>query len=168
MSRLEKITERVSPILSQHGCNAVQITFRREKPGWVLRLLIERIDCDLDSGSGIDHKICSTVSREIGEDLEEADFLDQTYTLEVSSPGIERPLVGPKDYTRFAGRRATVKTVAPVDGRKVFTGVIESCDSETLSIRVDDGVSAKIPLERITKANLVFDPDRVGTNAGEK
>lgn len=147
----------VLPVLERFGCGLVLGTFRREKGGRVLRLLIERIDADVDRGSGVDVKLCSSVSRDVGAALDVEDVIDGNYTLEVSSPGIERPLVQPSDFDRFKGRLATVQTRKAMEGRRRFKGTLSGLRQGAILITVAKGEEVAIPWENVKKANLVFE-----------
>ncbi len=150
---IEKI---VLPVLDRQGLDLVVGTFRREKSGKVLRLLIERKGADPDTGSGVDVGLCAAVSREIGAALDVSDVVPEAYTLEVSSPGIERPLIRLEDFKRFIGRRASIKTRKPVQGRKTFKGRLNGV--EDAAVLIDIGKqNIAIPSDVIKNANLVFE-----------
>ncbi len=140
---VEKIEQIARAVASRHGCDLVDTSFRREASGWVLRVLIDR-----PSGVGVD--VCAEVSRDLSAELDVQDLIEHAYTLEVSSPGMDRPLKGPGDFRRFQGRRARVKTTQPVAGRRNFDGeivsVCEGDDSVELSV---DGQKFTIPLAAI-------------------
>ena len=101
-------------------------------------------------------KDCVQVSRELGQLLDVEDFIPYSYHLEVSSPGLDRPLKRREDFERFIGSRARVRLSEPVEGRKNFRGEIMGCDEEGVSLRVE-GKVYKIPFSSVAKANL--DPD---------
>ncbi len=168
VSKLDKIEAVVKPLIERHGCELVLSIFQREGPGWVLRLLIERKGLGADCGSGVDHQLCASISRDAGTALEVEDIIEQAYVLEVSSPGIERPLVRESDFERFAGRLAKVKLYRSIDGKKRFSGVINGICAGEVKITTDGGDVVVVPFEAIAKANLVFDPQRAKANVGEK
>jgi len=168
MSKLDEIERVALPVVERHGCELVQVSFNREAQGRVLRLLVERKGSDPATGSGVDHALCASISRELSDAVEAWDSADAPLVLEVSSPGIERPLVRPADYERFAGRPVRMRTIRVVDGRKRFTGLLGGLDAGAVTVLLDDGGRAVIPLELITKANLVFDPGGVKVKAGEE
>ncbi len=148
----------VLKILDRYTCDLVQGTFRREKAGLVLRLLIERRDSDPDKGSGVDLKLCTSISRDLGTELEVEEIIDRPYTLEVSSPGIERPLVEPRDFTRFTGRSIVLRTTRSINGRRRFLGRLEGLENKGVTITTSSGKSVTIPSELVKKANLVYEP----------
>jgi ribosome maturation factor RimP len=156
-TRIEAV---VLPILDRYETDLVLGTFRREKSGQVLRLLIERRGSDPATGSGVDVFLCAAVSRDVGAALDvEETFLD-AYTLEVSSAGIERPLVRLEDFERFAGRKATIKTRRAIEGRKKLTGVLDDPRGEEIVITLGGGKSISVPYEAVAKAHLVFEMNK--------
>jgi ribosome maturation factor RimP len=123
----------------------------------VLRLLIERQGADPDTGSGVDVGLCASVSRELSAVLDVSDPVAGSYTLEVSSPGIERPLVRQSDFERFIGKVASIKTSVPVLGRRTFKGRLKGVKNGAVLLEGADNQSIAIPGDVIKKANLVFE-----------
>jgi ribosome maturation factor RimP len=108
----------------------------------------------LDRDGGIDLEAIGEANAWISEALEESPPVQGPYVLEVSSPGVDRPLRGRRDFERYVGTRATVKTLAPIDGRKRFTGPIAGTTEERVQISCDGGTTYEIPFDAIAKANL--------------
>jgi ribosome maturation factor RimP len=162
-----KIEAVVLPIISRYGCNLVLGSFHREKNGYVLRLLVERIDATPEKGSGVDVGLCASISRDIGTALEVEETIEKKYVLEVSSPGIERPLVHIKDYTKYQGRTAVLKTKRAIEGQRRFKGTLEAAGDGIVTVRMRGGQTVAIPHDFIAKANLVFEPKGFETNAGD-
>jgi len=146
---ISRLTTLLEPVVTELGLELVEIQFRREASGWVLRLIIDK-----EAGVSLDD--CTEVSQEVGRLLEVEDPIDHSYRLEVSSPGLERPLRREKDYLRFVGRKAKIKTKEPVDGQRVFIGTIEQFHDRVLTLETDRG-KMSLPLDMIAKARLVFD-----------
>ncbi|HUT79281.1 MAG TPA: ribosome maturation factor RimP, partial [Polyangia bacterium] len=146
----------------------VLATLRREGTGFTLRLVVEKRGSDPAVGSGVDHRLLASVSRDFGTALDAADVIDSAYDLEVSSPGIERPLVKVEDFVRFRGREVSISTRKPVNGHRRFYGVIGPVSGDELSIELEDGAVVQVAHGDVVRANLVFDPDRIGAKAGEK
>ena len=125
----------------------------RAGPAWVLRVFVDR-----PGGVTIDH--CQELSRTIEPLLDVEDFIEPAYNLEVSSPGVDRPLRKAADFERFAGQRAHVKTFAPVDApagpRKNWTGTLRGFADGAVLIEVDGAVH-RIPHDKIAKAHLEYD-----------
>ena len=140
----------VTPVLADAGCELADIEFRRESRGWVLRFYIDR-----PGGVTIDD--CALVSRQLSAILEVEDPIDSGYTLEVSSPGLERPLTRDQDFIRFRGSRAKIKLEEPLEGRRVFTGRIEGLDDDKVVLGLDDK-EVRLPLEKIVRARLLLQP----------
>lgn len=136
----------VLPVLDELGFELVEVQFRREQRGWVLRLTI-------DSRDGVSLDDCAAVSREVSQLLDIEDFIDQAYSLEVSSPGLDRPLKSMADFRRFIGRRARVKTIEPIDGQYVLIGTIKHAAGETVTLDVDR-MEVNIPILQVSKARL--------------
>jgi len=147
----KKIVARVwgvaEPLCLDEGMELVFIEFRRESQGRVLRLYIDKQD-------GVTLNDCALVSRQLG------DILDVTledvgpYSLEVSSPGTNRPIGRPQDYNRFIGQRVHIKTRQPIDGRKNYRGVLRGIDEGVVTV-LCDSEEFHIPLEEISIARLV-------------
>ena len=181
----ERLVEAALPIVAVQHCELVSLEFRREPVGWVLRLFIEALGHDPRKAvGGVTLAQCSKVSRDLGMALEVAELIDHAYNLEVSSPGLERPLVKPADYARFLGMRAKVQLSKAIDAhpnRKVYRGEIlamrETGSGATLgaspeiAFREDDVGEVTLPFDRIAKANLVVDEykpaPRPGKGAGK-
>jgi len=122
----------------------VEIVDVQLAPGELMRVLI-------DHPRGVDHELCSTVTAILRP------YLDR-YSIEVSSPGIPRPLVKPAHYVRNIGRAIQVKTVEPLDGRRTFTGVLRDADEERIALAVEDRPDeVVIPLGIVRKSHLVED-----------
>lgn len=146
----EEVERYVSSLLPSLGLELVEVQFRREGNGWVLRIYI-----DCEDGVTLDH--CTEVSRDLSGYLDVEDLIDHPYNLEVSSPGIERPLKKLADFRRFAGRKAKVKLSEPVDGQKVFIGDIlpaRDGENETIELELEGGGSVRFMFEKINKARL--------------
>lgn len=137
------------PIAADFGLELVEVQFRREATGWVLRVII-------DSEAGVSVDDCANVSREVSRILEVEDPIEQSYNLEVSSPGLDRPLKTERDFVRSRGRKVKIITRDPAGGRNEFTGVIEDFADNTVFLDTAEGAE-QIPLARIAKAKLLID-----------
>lgn len=134
------------PVLVELGLELVEVQYRREQSGWVLRLII-------DKQEGVSLDDCTAASREIGQLLDIEDFIDQAYNLEVSSPGLDRPLKSMADFQRFVGRKAKIKTAEPIGGERVFVGRIQQTSGDTIILEIG-GTELRIPFEQVSKARL--------------
>ncbi|MCL7487275.1 MAG: ribosome maturation factor RimP [Desulfobulbaceae bacterium] len=145
---LAAIEEYAASVLDSMGIELVEVQYRREGHGWVVRLYIDR-----EEGVTIDD--CAAVSREISTWLDVEDLIEHAYHLEVSSPGLERPLKKVKDFERFAGRKARVKLRVPLNEQKVFIGIIDRVDEENVVLDVD-GKPMSLLFDNIAKARLLL------------
>lgn len=134
------------PVLEEMGLELVEVQYRREQSGWVLRLIIDKQD-------GISLEDCAAVSREISQLLDIEDFVDQAYNLEVSSPGLNRPLKSMADFKRFTGRKAKIKTIEPLAGEHVFIGRIKKTEGETIILEIGRKEVA-MPFSQVARARL--------------
>ncbi len=126
----------------------VEIQFRREGHGWVLRLFIDK-----EGGVAIDD--CVAVSREISAYLEVEDLIDHAYHLEVSSPGLERPLKKRDDFIRFAGKLVRIKLREPAAGQRVLIGTLQGMEGDSVVLALD-GETVRVDMENISKARLTL------------
>lgn len=146
---VRRLTELAVPVVEDLGCELVELQFRREAPGWVLRLIIDNAN-----GVGIDD--CARISREVAHLLEVEDPIEHAYSLEVSSPGLDRPLKREKDFVRCKGKKAKVVVREPIDGQNQCIGLIEDVTQESVTLRTDHG-TMEIPFTRMKKARLVIE-----------
>ena len=137
-----------TPLLESMGLELVEIQFRREGHGWVLRFYI-------DSEQGVTLDDCASVSREVATWLDVEDLIEQAYHLEVSSPGLERPLKKQADFERFSGRKARIKLKEPRDERRVFIGILGPVQENEVTLLVDEK-PVKIAFEEIARARLIL------------
>ena len=157
----ERIREIVGRVTDEHGVEHVHT-----EVGVVGRQAAVRVF--IDKPGGVTHEDCSTVSHHVGTVLDVEDFISSTYTLEVSSPGLERGLYNRADYERFAGKQAKVRTRDAINGQRNFRGRIVSVEGDTVAF--DDVVSGRValPIEGIKKANLEIDVEEEFRRAEER
>jgi ribosome maturation factor RimP len=152
---VDQIREAALPILDSLGFELVDLEFRKEGSGMVVRLFI-------DKPGGILLDDCSAVSHELSELLDVEEIVPCNYNLEVSSPGLNRPLTKPADYDRYVGKLVKVRTYEMVaddagNRRKTFLGQLEGLRDSIVHMRLKEGQSAAIPLDKVAKANLEFE-----------
>ncbi|MFA7059334.1 MAG: ribosome maturation factor RimP [Pedobacter sp.] len=150
-----RVTAIAQPILESLHLELVDIEFKRSGKELILCLFIDK-----DGGVNVDD--CADVSRELSLIIDIEDFIPGNYSLEVSSPGLDRPLKNILDYKRFAGRLVKVKTYEPFlddvgNRRKTFLGHLVGLTDGLVVLKLTEGPTASIPLERIAKANLEFE-----------
>ncbi|MCP3889640.1 MAG: ribosome maturation factor RimP [Desulfobulbaceae bacterium] len=146
---VDKIQAYLQELLPTIGLSLFDVQFRREGHGWVLRVFV-----DAEAGVTLDH--CSEVSRELGQYLDIEDIIDHAYNLEVSSPGLERPLRSVEEFERFCGKKAKIRFHEAIDGGKVFEGDIERVDGEKVFLKLIDGSSVQFTYEMLNKARLAI------------
>jgi len=142
----EKIKEIIEIPILRKNMELVDLEWRRERHGWVLRIFI-------DKPGGVTVEDCAKISGIVGEILDKEDIIHHSYVLEVSSPGIERPLVKKEDYERFRGEKAKITLKTPISGRKNFTGIIIGIKNDLVQMEVE-GKVWEFSLENIKKAKL--------------
>ena len=158
MSKItDLVTELALPVVEEEGCSLWDVEYVREAGSWYLRIFI-------DKEGGITLDDCVAVSQEVGTLFDVENLIDRAYRLEVSSPGLERPLKKAKDFERFAGHPVKIKTRLLCDPensgrpRKTFRGVLLGMDGETVRVRLNEkDVEASFVLAEIDKANLEFE-----------
>jgi ribosome maturation factor RimP len=157
----ERIREIVGRVAEEHGLEHVHT-----EVGVIGRNAAVRIF--IDKPGGVTHADCSAVSHQVGTILDVEDFVSSAYTLEVSSPGLERGLYKREDYERFAGRQAKVRTRDAINGQRNFRGRIVSVEGERVAF--EDVVSGRVmlPVGGITKANLEIDVEEEFRRAEER
>ena len=147
---LDRVREIASGIVEHAGMELVHLEMKREPGGWFLRLFIDR-----EGGVTLDD--CSGVSRQLSAQLDVEDPIPHHYTLEVSSPGLNRPLYSERDYQRFAGRQIRLSTYGPVDGRRNFAGRLAGLVEGMVRLVLEDGREVAIPKDQVAKARLEAD-----------
>ena len=134
------------PLLKSEEMTLIDVEYRREPKGWVLRVFI-------DKQGGVTLDDCAVISNQLGDILDARTDCDEPYHLEVSSPGLDRPLTKPKHFVYFEGRPAVIRTNLPVQGKKHFKGVLAGFSEGVVRLLVDDQPVA-LPYETIVKAKL--------------
>jgi ribosome maturation factor RimP len=155
IERIRGIAQRVA---GTHGLEVFDVQMRRESIGPVLRIVIDRPGPADGSPQSHDDSVgiqdCQRISEDISAILDVEDVIDHRYTLEVSSPGLDRPLRGAADYRRFAGRAAKLVLREPVDGRSHFTGRLRGVEDDTVLFDDEQGRPHRVPLALVARARL--------------
>lgn len=153
---LTRVRAAVLPVLASLGVELCELEWLTEHSAWILRLTIERPGSEEASG-GVTLEDCVEVSRDVSSVLDVAELIEQHYSLEVSSPGLDRPLRREADFTRFRGRTARVKLAHPApDGQRLLRGVLEEAPAGLVAVLVD-GKRIEAPVADVVEANLVFE-----------
>ena len=150
-TRVRAVAERVA---ASCGLEIFDVQFRREASGMVLRVQVDRPGPASTAEECVSVDDCARVSREVSAILDVEDFIPVAYTLEVSSPGLDRPLRNLDDYRRFTGRFAKVVMRTPVDGQAFFKGTLVGTVGNVVVVRTADGREHSVPADLITRANL--------------
>jgi len=141
-------------VAATYGLEIFDVQFRREASGMVLRVQIDRPGPASTAGESVGVDDCARISRDLSAVLDVEDVVPTAYTLEVSSPGLDRPLRRVDDYRRFAGRRAKVVMREAVDGQTYFKGRLGGLDDNVVLIDADDGRRHRVSFGAISRANL--------------
>ncbi|GEN86466.1 ribosome maturation factor RimP [Oceanobacillus sp. FSL W8-0428] len=147
---IEITTELVNPILEEKNLELVDMEYVKEGKNWFLRVYI-------DKEGGIDIVECGEVSEQLSEKLDEADPIKEAYFLEVSSPGVEKPLKTLEDFKKNIGNNVFVKLYEKIDGEKTYEGILQNVENGTVSIEYKIKTRKKIveiPYEKVAKARL--------------
>jgi len=151
---LERVRGTATRVASSYGLEVFDVQYRREGQGMMLRVLIDRPGAAATADESVSVDDCAHVSRDLSAILDVDDIVPGAYTLEVSSPGLDRPLRRAEDYRRFAGRRAKLVMREPVDGQGFFKGRLAGVDGTDVLIEGDDRKTHRVALGLITRANL--------------
>jgi ribosome maturation factor RimP len=147
-SKIEEIARRVA---EPEGLEIVEVQVLGGGASRLVRISI-------DKSEGVTHGDCEFISHQVGTILDVEDAIPGgRYTLEVSSPGLERKLLAPKDYQRFQGRKARISLRDPVDGRRNWEGTLAGFEDGSVALETGPGVTLRFPFEQIHKANLKFE-----------
>ena len=148
---IEQITAIVNRVAESEGLEVVEIEFLGGGKQRLLRIYIDRLE-------GVTHGDCELVSHKVGAILDAEDIIPgENYTLEVSSPGVERKLSKLSDFHRFSGRKAKIVTHEPVEDQKHWEGVLRGLEGEEILIEPSEGRLVHIPLAGVKRANLKFE-----------
>ncbi len=146
----QKTEEILLPIVTELSFELVDVEYVKEGGTWYLRAYI-------DKPGGITIEDCETVSRQLSDILDEQDFITDSYVLEVSSPGLGRPLKKEKDFARSLGSEVEVRTYRETDHKKEFSGILKSYDADTVTLGLDDETEKTFNKGDIALIRLAFD-----------
>ena len=156
---VQQVRALAGRVAGSYGLDIFDVQFRREGQGLVLRVQIDRPGPAATADESVSVDDCARISRDLSAILDVEDVVPDAYTLEISSPGLDRPLRSADDYRRFSGRRAKVVMREAVDGQKYFKGRLSGVDEGGESgaivlIDAEDGRRHRVPIDVITRANL--------------
>ena len=138
------------PLMTENNFELVDVEYVKEAGNWYLRAYIDK-----EGGIAVDD--CEIISRKLGDWLDEKDFIADSYILEVSSPGLGRPLKKDKDFNRSIGEDVDIKLYKPLNKQKDFTGTLISYDKDTVTIGQEDGTGLTLNRPEIALIRLAFD-----------
>ena len=144
------VAELAAPIAQAQGCTLWDVEYVKEAGTWFLRLYIDK-----EGGFTVDD--CEMVSRRLSDWLDKEDFIDDSYILEVSSPGLGRPLKKEKDFKRSLGEAVDIKLYRAIERQKDFSGILTAYDADTVTIRYEDGSESTFNRKDIALIRLAFD-----------
>jgi ribosome maturation factor RimP len=147
---LDRIRQIVSEVVDAEGYTLVEVELKGAGRQRVLRVFI-------DKEGGVSHHDCELISEQVGTLLDVEDIIESSYTLEISSPGLDRKLVSNNDFVRFSGHLAKVQTRFPLNNQKVFRGRLLGLRGDSVLLDVQRGEVLEIPLEVIREARLEVD-----------
>ena len=145
--RIRGIVEQVA---ASEGMEVVEVELRGKGPRSLLRIFI-------DNPGGVTHRDCELISRQVGAILDVEDLIPASYTLEVSSPGVERRLTRPADYDRFAGRKVRLRLKQPLGAQRQLVGRLDGLENGVLTLTLASGECASVEYDNVEQANLVFE-----------
>lgn len=145
-----KTESLVMPIITANNYELVDVEYVKEAGNWYLRVYV-------DKEGGITVDDCEVVSRALSDKLDEKDFIEEAYILEVSSPGLGRPLKKDKDFDRSIGKEVELKLYRAIDKQKDFSGILVSYNEETVNIEIEDGKEITFNRLDIAIIRLAFD-----------
>ena len=140
----------LQPIVDRLGFELVDVEYVKEGSTWYLRAYV-------DKEGGITINDCEAVSRAFSEKLDEKDFIDEAYIMEVSSPGLGRPLKKEKDFARSIGKEVEIRTFRPINHEKEFYGILTAYDADRMTVRAEDGEEQIFERKDIALIRLAFD-----------
>jgi ribosome maturation factor RimP len=146
---IERVREFAESLLPAMGLELFDVQFRREGHGWVLRLVV-------DKEEGVTLDDCSQVSRETSDFLDVEDIIDHPYHLEVSSPGLERPLRTMAECQRHLGKKVRIKLKEEIDSQRVIIGELKQAEKDELTVLSEQGTANNIEWENVQKARLTL------------
>jgi ribosome maturation factor RimP len=154
LTPLDRVQEIASRVAAVYGLEIFEVTMRRESGGEVLRVVLDRPGPAAKPEDSVSIADCQNVSQELSTILDVEDVIPGAYTLEVSSPGLDRPLRNAEDYRRFAGRAAKIVTSEPVNRQTAFTGRLRGLDGDDVLFEAQGGKEIRLPRRLISRARL--------------
>lgn len=149
---LTRVREILEPLLRARGLCLYDLQFRKEGKNYNLHVILDRAD-----SNPVSIEDCEAISRNLGDELDRIDIINEQYILQVESPGLDRELLKDSDFERFSGYIVDVHLFAPIDGSKLYVGKLLSKTTDSISILLDNACNYEIPVKSISKVNLHID-----------
>lgn len=146
----QKTEEFILPVIEENHFELVDVEFVKEGSNWYLRIYV-------DKEGGININDCELVSRAMSDILDREDYIEESYILEVSSPGLGRPLKKDKDFTRSIGKEVEIRLYKAIEKQKEYTGILKDFDKANVTIEFEDGEEKTFSRSDIALIRLAFD-----------
>ena len=146
----QKTEELITPFVEDKGFELVDVEYVKEGGNWYLRAYI-------DKPGGITVDDCEVISRSLSDKLDEEDFIEGAYILEVSSPGLGRPLKKEKDFVRNMGQEVELLTYRAIEKQKEFRGILDAYDKSSITLEVEEGEKLVFDRSNVALVRLAFD-----------
>lgn len=150
---IEKIEKIVTPVVNEMGLSIVDIEYMQDGGYWYVRIYVENLNGEITLEE------CAAISRKIDEDVDK--LIEQRFFLEVSSPGIERPLKKIEDFIRFKGEKIKVSLKHKINDKKSFEGIITECKDNIIFLEIEEENIVEIPFSEVKKANIIYEFDEI-------
>lgn len=150
---IEKIEKIVTPVVNEMGLSLVDIEYMQDGGYWYVRIYVENLNGEITLEE------CAAISGKIDEDIDK--LIEQRFFLEVSSPGIERPLKKIEDFIRFKGEKIKVSLKHKINDKKSFEGIITECKDNIIFLEIEEENIVEIPFSEVKKANIIYEFDEI-------
>jgi ribosome maturation factor rimP len=150
---IEKIEKIVTPVVNEMGLSLVDIEYMQDGGYWYVRIFVENLNGEITLEE------CAAISGKIDEDVDK--LIEQRFFLEVSSPGIERPLKKIEDFIRFKGEKIKVSLKHKINDKKSFEGIITECKDNIIFLEIEEENIIEIPFSEVKKANIIYEFDEI-------
>lgn len=150
---IEKIGKIVTPVVNEMGLSLVDIEYMQDGGYWYVRIYVENLNGEITLEE------CAAISGKIDEDVDK--LIEQRFFLEVSSPGIERPLKKIEDFIRFKGEKIKVSLKHKINDKKSFEGIITECKDNIIFLEIEEENIVEIPFSEVKKANIIYEFDEI-------
>ena len=150
---IEKIEKIVTPVVNEMGLSLVDIEYMQDGGYWYVRIYVENLNGEITLEE------CAAISGKIDEDVDK--LIEQRFFLEVSSPGIERPLKKIEDFIRFKGEKIKVSLKHKINDKKSFEGIITECKDNIIFLEIEEENIVEIPFSEVKKANIIYEFDEI-------